>query len=169
VASIRIRADRRASSQSASTGSEFVLWEDTTAQFVLSAEQQGKLMGFFAAADDQTLKWGTTLIVGLAAVGGTLVYRGRRVGGYAFLGASGVTGVGANVLRRFLRRFQATFAEPFPADELTVQTEPETGALTLTRRLPGARHGSYTVKLQLGEFDAAEADAFITALAKVKK
>lgn len=141
---------------------QIALRGDRKVQFVPSPALAQQLDKFVGRAADSGLKWGTSLVVGFAALGTFAFWRGRRGAAYGLYATAGLTGVGAFFGRRYARELEAWLQEPLPIEQIRIADDPSTGGLRVILNGGGLRR----LILQIGpnEFIRAEAEAFMTAL-----
>jgi hypothetical protein len=141
---------------------QIALRGDRLLQFVPSPALSSQLDKFVDLAQDAGLKWGTSLVVGLAALGTAAFWKGRRGAAYGLFAAAGLMGVGAFTGRRYARALEAWLLEPMPLEQVRIADDPATGGLRVILNGGGLRR----LILQIGpkEFDRSEAEAFMTAL-----
>nr|CAA9285131.1 hypothetical protein AVDCRST_MAG63-3932 [uncultured Armatimonadetes bacterium] len=155
-----------ASRQNPDENGEIVLWDDETVQIVPSATLREKICLLSGDAETASVKWGVSLLMGLAAVGGLLFWRGRRPAGYALFGTAAVTGVGAALVRRGARALPGTLLEPHPVAAVTLLPE-AAGALNV--QMNGDWPGKLALKFEDGDYDPGEALAFQALVDQAKE
>ena len=82
------------------SGGELILFDDGTVQLLPSDRLRDILMDVSEQVSSGAVKWGASLVVGLAAAGAALMWRGKRSGGFAVFAAAAAAGLGAFALRR---------------------------------------------------------------------
>jgi hypothetical protein len=143
-------------------GGELLLCADRTLQVVPTDALRQQHRAFAQTTDDKALKWGTSLVVGLAAAGTAAYMRGWRPVGWAFFGLSGLSGVLGRNVRRAAQNWETIAFEPHPLDKVMLSPEPDSA---LRLELAGSTDAPpWTLRLEPGEFDAAAANRFLRAV-----
>jgi len=141
---------------------QIALRADRKVQFVPSPSLSRQLERFVDGVDDVGLKWGTSLVAGIAALGATAYWRGRRSTAYGLFATAALTGVAAFAGRRLVRSLEVWLLSPLPVEQVLVSDDAKTGGLRVTLNGGGIRR--LIVQIGPGEFDRAEAETFMTAL-----
>lgn len=151
-----------ADANDASSSGEIVLRDDGRIQFVPSAALRKGLDKVVDRVDTGGLKWGTTLVVGLAALGAGLFRRGSRSAAYTVFAASGLTGVGAFAARRYVRSLEDWLLSPLPLDQVQITPDVASGGIRVYLNGGGMR--KLVAVISPTDFNRADADAFLLAL-----
>lgn len=139
-------------------GGELLLIADRTLQVVPTEALRERHRHFAEAADETALKWGASLVIGLAAVGAAAYTRGWRPVGWAFFGLSGFSGLFGRSIRRSARDWSTVAFTPHPLEKAVLTTEAD-GALQVV--IAGSPNTPpWTLRLDPGEFDPSAAIAF---------
>ena len=155
-----------ASRENPDENGEIVLWDDNTVQIVPSATLREKICLLSGDAETASVKWGVSLLMGLAAGGGLLFWRGSRPAGYALFGTAVATGVGAALVRRGARALPRTLLEPHPVTAVNLLPD-AAGALSI--QMNGDWPGKLALKFEDGDYDPGEAHTFQTLVDQVKE
>jgi hypothetical protein len=139
-------------------GGELLLRSDRTLQVVPTEALRERHRQFAEAADETALKWGTSLVVGLAAVGAAAYTHGWRPVGWAFFGLSGLSGLFGRSIRRAAQDWNTAAFAPHPLAKALLTTEAD-GALQVV--IAGSPNTPpWTLRLEPGEFDPSAATVF---------
>jgi hypothetical protein len=139
-------------------GGELLLRADRTLQVVPTEALRERHRQFAAGADETALKWGTSLVVGLAAVGAAAYTKGWRPIGWAFFGLSGLTGIFGRQIRRAAQDWITTAFAPHPLEKAHLTAEAD-GALQV-QIVGSPTSPPWTLRLEPGEYDLEAAAPF---------
>jgi hypothetical protein len=112
------------------------------------------------------LKWGISLVFGLAAVGAVFFQRDQRNAASGLFVTAGATGLLAAAARQGARSLRPLLFEPQPLRDVHVWWKEGSGNIILALNGSGLR--KMVVTISAGEFDAAEGEAFVRALTAAK-
>jgi hypothetical protein len=147
-------------------GGELALRADHRVQFVPSPALRKDLDRLVDAVDSVSLKWGTSLIVGLAAVGAGLFLRGRRGAAYGLFGASAVTGAAAYAARGYAHTLAPWLLSPLPLDQVRIARHAASGGIRVVLDAGGLR--KMVALISPSDFDPVEGDNFLRAISRAR-
>jgi hypothetical protein len=136
-----------------------LLLSDHTLLLAPSPELRAELEAFGGRVDVQALKWGSSLVVGSAAVGAVLYPTRLRPLAWLCFGLSGAAGVLGRRARRTARGWASDLLAPHPAR--AVRIVPEGGGLRFDIAVGGGPLLRGAFRLEPGEFAPFEAAAFL--------
>lgn len=141
---------------------QITLYADRTVQVTVPPALRRELDALTDNAQLSSVKWGASLIVGLATLGALFRLRRRHTLSGMLFALSGASGVLARRAKREAERWPRQAFAPVPAGQVTL-TPDSSGKLVVHLRLaPPAP--PYTLTLAPGEFDPNEARRFANAL-----
>lgn len=111
--------------------------------------------------DRATLLYGATAFMGFATVGTTLITRRKTGWGYLFLLLAALVALAGGGVRRVAKNAPRLLDTAYPKENVAAELSPD-GALTLV--LAGGGANKAAIRLDAGEFDRAQATAFLAAL-----
>jgi hypothetical protein len=147
-------------------GGEFLLRADDTVLFTPSPKLHGQFRRLLTRVDQTTLKWGVSLVFGLAAVGAVLYLRDRRKAAGGLFVTAGATGLLAAAARQGAISLGRILFEPQPLRDVRVSRKEDSGNITLALNGSGLR--KMVVTIGADEFEAAEGAAFVRAVAAAR-
>jgi len=147
-------------------GGEFLLRSDDTVLFTPSPKLHGQFRRLLTRVDQTTLKWGVSLVFGLAAVGAVLYLRDRRKAAGGLFVTAGATGLLAAAARQGAISLRRILFEPQPVRDVRVWRKEDTGNITLALNGTGLR--KMVVTIGVDEFEAAEGATFVRAVAAAR-
>jgi hypothetical protein len=148
-------------------GGEFLLRSDNTVLFTPSPALFAQSDRLLRRVDEAMLKWGVSLVFGLAAVGAVLFVRDRRRAAGGLFVTAGATGLLAAAARRGAHSLRPLLFQPLPVREVYVWRREGAGNITFALRGSGLR--KMIVSLRADEFDAAEGKAFVRAVIRARE
>ncbi|GAB4463790.1 MAG: hypothetical protein OHK0029_33020 [Armatimonadaceae bacterium] len=107
------------------------LRDDRTAHIEVSPALESELHRFTEGVDTQTLKWGASLVVGLAALGAAFYVRRNIKFAWGFFLLSGLSGLVARKTRAETRRWQSRLLSPLPVAEIGLSRQGDIWQLDL--------------------------------------
>lgn len=144
---------------------EAVLRPDGTVTLTPDPDLRLRLLRAADRMDRGALFWGATLGIGLMTLGGLLVARDRRGAGLAAVGAAGAAALGGAATRRGAIELTRLFDRPLPARDLSVRVGDDSELTLSVATVPWA---GQLLRFGPGEYDPAEARAFVSALEAAK-
>ena len=147
------------------TQGELILFADGTMQMVPSAETVSEFHGFTGSIQEKAVAWGSSLIVGLGAVGGLFWLRGRRGMAWAAFGASAISGVLSGVARRQAGQINLSLLNRHRLGETASIQPSRSGGIIFSVCEPNLP--PWSVTLGLSDFDPVAAKEFMRAAGAV--
>ena len=145
---------------------QIVLRDDGMLQLVPSPALRRDWERTASRIDQGALKWGTSLVVGLAAVGTALFWRRQRGPAYAVFAASGLSGAGAFAARYLVRSLDSFVLLPVPREQVRITPDLSGGLRIL---IDGGGVKKFLIPMTANQFDPGKADAFIKSLLEFDK
>jgi hypothetical protein len=149
---------------SVGTQGELFLFSDGTVQMVPSAATVTEFEAFTGSIQEKAVAWGSSLIVGLGAVGAILWLRGKRGVAWGALGASGIAGILSGMARRQAGQINQSLLTRHRLGHTAAVQASRSGGLIFSVREPNLP--PWSVTLGPGEFDSSEAAAFLQAASR---
>jgi hypothetical protein len=147
---------------SPATRGELFLFSDGTVQMIPAAETVAEFEAFTGGIQNKAVAWGSSLIVGLGAIGGLLWLKGKRGVAWGAFGASGVAGILSGAARRQAGQINRSLLSRHRVGETASVQPSRSGGLIFSVREPNMP--SWSVTLGPGDFDPGEAAAFLRLL-----
>jgi hypothetical protein len=141
------------------TQGELILFADGTVQMVPAAATVAEFEAFTGSIQEKAVAWGSSLIVGLGAVGGLLWLRGKRGAAWGAFGASGIAGILSGAARRQAGQINRSLLNRHLLGGTASVQPSRSGGLIFSVREPNLP--PWSVTLGPGDFDADEAAAFL--------
>ncbi len=146
-------------------GGEIVLLGDNTLFFVPSDKLLHEMDALESRAGELSLKWGTSLVVGLTAIGAALFVKDRKAWAGTLFGLAGASGAIAYGAKNYAHRLAHFLHTPQKLADVRVSLEPS-GDLSFATTAKGLQ--KITVAISADEFDASDADAFVRAVSQAQ-
>lgn len=143
-------------------GGEWVLLDNGLVQLMPSPELRTRVEEMAEGVGDAALKWGASLVVGLAGLGAFLYLRGKRPAGWALFGLSGAAGLLAGAVRGGALRIDQAMFGPHPA-RITDLKHLENGGIAIGVKSETSLP-PWTITLSPDQFDRGEAERFVQAV-----
>lgn len=141
---------------------ELVLFSDATVRMVPAASQIAEFEAFTGGIEGKAVAWGSSLIVGLGAIGALLWMRNKRGGAWAALAASGIAGVVSGMARGQAGQVNQSLLGRHRLGETATVRASRTGGLIFSVREPNLPPWSIT--LGPDDFDSNAGSAFLRSL-----
>ncbi len=151
--------------ESPGTKGQLILFADGAIQMVPSAETVSEFYGFTGSIQEKAVAWGSSLIVGLGAIGGLLWLRGRRGAAWGAFGASAVSGILSGAARRQAGQINQSLLNRHCLGETASIQPSRSGGIIFSVREPNLP--PWSVTLGPGDFDPAAAKQFMQAAGTV--
>ena len=146
---------------SPATQGELLLFGDRTVQMVPSPETIAEFEAFTGGIQEKAVSWGSSLIVGLAAVGSLLWLRGKRGAAWGAFGASGIAGALSGAARRQSGQINRSLLRRHRLGETASVQRSQWGSLVFSVREPNLP--PWSVTLRPGDFESDAAEPFLHA------
>ncbi|MBC8104132.1 MAG: hypothetical protein H7Z41_16280 [Cytophagales bacterium] len=140
---------------------ELRLFSDHTVQMAPSAATLTEFETFADGIQQKAVAWGSSLIVGLAAMGGILWLRGKRGGAWGAFGVSGAAGILSGIARRQAGQVTRSLIARHLLGKTATVTRSRSGGLTFL--VQGAGLPPWSITLGPDDFEEAQAEAFLRA------
>lgn len=147
-------------------GGELVLLGDNRLLFVPSDRVLRELDTLQSRAEETALKWGTSLVVGLAAAGAALFVKNRKPAGFILFGLAAGAAAAAYEARNYAARLASVLHTPQKISDVRIHQNESTGNISFVIEKPGLR--KITVTLAADEFRANEGKTFIEAVVRAQ-
>jgi uncharacterized membrane protein len=144
------------------TQGELLLFADGTVQMLPSMATIAEFEAFTGTTKHQIVAWGSSLIVGFAAVGCLLWLRGKRGVAWSALGASGVVGILSGAAQRQTGQITRSLLGRHRLGETASVQASRSGGITFTVREPNQPPWSITLAPE--EMDSKAAETFLGAI-----
>ncbi|MES2460607.1 MAG: hypothetical protein V4671_08475 [Armatimonadota bacterium] len=141
------------------TQGQLLLFADGTLQMVPSYETVAEFESFTGGIREKAVAWGSSLIVGLGAVGGLLWLKGKRGAAWGAFGASGIAGILSGAARRQAGEINHSLLARHRIGETASVRSSRTGGIIFSVREPNLP--PWSVTLGPGDFDPADAAEFL--------
>lgn len=147
-------------------GGQIVLGADNQLRLVPSSALRRSLEALSHGVAENSLKWGTSLVVGMAALGAGLFLRGKRGRAFGLFAVSGLSGAGAYALRSYARSLEPWLLGPLPLASVQITNDTADRAIRIV--LNGGGLKKLVVSIGMNEYDPEEADTFLLALSRAR-
>ncbi len=144
---------------SPATQGELLLFGDRTIQMVPSPATVAEFEAFTGSIQEKSVSWGSSLIVGLAAVGVLLWLQGKRGAAWGAFGASGIAGALSGTARHQIGQINQSLLKRHRLGETATIHLSRGGGLVFSVHEPNL--SPWLVTLGPGDFDAASAEPFL--------
>gem|GEM_PF-3868165 len=138
---------------------ELQITQDNSLVLFASPELKEELARFASEFDTLALKWGTSLVTGIAAVGAFCYVREQKPLAYLCFGLSAVTGFVGRSVRGSVRNWESLLFSPIPAKQVRLTLTDD--SLRLDFFPPHATPLPGILQLDSREFDFGDAVAFV--------
>ena len=140
-------------------------WLDKNGTVRLHAGEglRNRLLRTADRVDRATLMYGATAFMGFAAIGAALITRRKTLWGYICLALAAIVALGGSGVRRVAKQAPRLLDTIFPKADVAADLSPD-GGLTFT--FADKPWKGTVLHFAAGEFDLAQATAFIAALRK---
>lgn len=140
---------------------EVVLYKNGTVRLYAGDGLRGRLLRTAERVDKAALLYGATAFMGFAAAGAGLVVKRKTGWGYIMLALAALTALFGSGVRAATKNAPRLFDTLFDRGDVTADVSPE-GGLTVT--LADKPWKGTALRFEAGEFDPAQAAAFVAAL-----
>jgi hypothetical protein len=147
------------------TQGELILFADGTVQMVPAEATVAEFESFTGGIQEKAVAWGSSLIVGLGAVGGLLWLRGKRGAAWGAFGASGIAGILSGAARRQAGQINRSLLNRHLLGGTASVQPSRSGGLIFSVREPNLPRWSVT--LGPSDFDPDEVSAFLQMASRV--
>ena len=144
---------------SPATQGELLLFGDRTVQMVPSPETVAEFEAFTGGIQEKSVSWGSSLIVGLVAIGVLLWLRGKRAAAWGAFGASGIAGVVSGIARRQIGQINQSLVRRHRLGETAIVYLSREDGLVFSVQEPNLPPWSIT--LEPDDFDSDVAEPFL--------